>query len=123
MSPMDLLEVFRDSEDVFEVPAGTVIIEEGQEGDRMYVVMEGEVLISLKGRQLATAQPGEIVGEMALINSELRSATVTATTDCVLASIDQASFDSLLRHVPDFTLHVMNVLADRLKVAFEIIGE
>jgi len=120
---MDLLEVFKDSEDVFEVPAGTVIIEEGQEGDHMYVVMQGEVLISLKGRHLATAQPGEIVGEMALINAELRSATVTATTDCVLASIDQASFDSLLRHVPDFTLHVMNVLADRLKVAFEMIGE
>ena len=123
MSPIDLLEIFKDSEDVFEVPAGAVIIEEGQEGDHMYVVMEGEVRISLKGRHLATAQPGEIVGEMALINSELRSATVTATKDCVLASIDQASFDSLLRHVPDFTLHVMNVLAERLKVAFEIIGE
>jgi CRP/FNR family cyclic AMP-dependent transcriptional regulator len=120
---MDLLEVFRDSEDVVEFPAGAVIIEEGQEGDHMYVVMEGEVRISLKGRHLATALPGEIVGEMALINSELRSATVTAKTDCVLASIDQASFDSLLRHVPDFTMHVMSVLADRLKVAFEMIEE
>jgi CRP-like cAMP-binding protein len=120
---MDLLEIFKDSEDVAEFPAGAVIIEEGQEGDRMFVVMEGEVLITLKGRHLATASPGEIVGEMALINSELRSATVTARTDCLLASIDQASFDSLLRHVPDFTLHVMNVLADRLKVAFEIIEE
>ena len=120
---MDLLEVFRGSEDVVEFPAGAVIIEEGQEGDHMYVVMEGEVRISLKGRHLATALPGEIVGEIALINSELRSATVTAKTDCVLASIDQASFDSLLRHVPDFTVHVMSVLADRLKVAFEMIED
>lgn len=120
---MDLLEVFRDSEDVAEFPAGAVIIEEGQEGDHMYVVMKGEVRISLKGRQLATASPGEIVGEMALINSDLRSATVTAKTDCVLASIDQASFDSLLRHVPDFSMHVMSVLADRLKVAFEMIED
>jgi len=120
---MDLLEVFKDSEDVVEFPAGAVIIEEGQEGDHMYVVMKGEVRISLKGRQLATASPGEIVGEMALINSDLRSATVTAKTDCVLASIDQASFDSLLRHVPDFSMHVMNVLADRLKVAFEMVED
>lgn len=120
---MDLLEIFKDSEDVVEFPAGAVIIEEGLEGDHMFVVMEGEVQISLKGRHLATALPGEIVGEMSLINSELRSATVTAKSDCVLASIDQASFDSLLRHVPDFTLHVMNVLADRLKVAFEMIEE
>jgi CRP-like cAMP-binding protein len=120
---MDLLEIFKESEDVVEFPAGAVIIEEGQEGDHMYVVMQGEVEVSLKGKHLATAEPGEIVGEMALINSELRSATVTATTDCVLASIDQGSFDSLLRHVPDFTVHVMNVLADRLKVAFEMIED
>ena len=123
MNDMDLLEIFKDSEDVVEFPAGAVIIEEGREGDLMYVVMEGEVLISLKGRHLATASPGEIVGEMALINSELRSATVTASTDCVLASIDQTSFDALLRHVPDFAVHVMNVLAERLKVAFEMIED
>lgn len=118
---MDLLEIFKDSQDVIEFPAGSVIIEEGEEGDHMYVVMQGEVLISLKDRLLATVLPGEIVGEMALINSELRSATVTAKTDCVLASIDHGSFDSLLRHVPEFTIHVMNVLAERLKVAFELI--
>jgi len=118
---MDLLEVFKDSEDLVEFPAGAVIITEGQTGSHMYVVMQGEVSISLKNKLLATAGPGEIVGEMALINAEIRSATVTAITDCVLASIDQGSFDALLRHVPDFSLHVMNVLADRLKVAFELI--
>ena len=118
---MDLLEVFRDSEDVVEFPAGAVIIEEGQEGDHMYVVMEGEVRISLKGRHLATALPGEIVGEMALINSDIRSATVIADTPCVLAHIDQSSFESLMKYVPDFTMHVMNVLAGRLSSAYELI--
>ena len=123
MNDMDLLEIFKDSEDVVEFPAGAVIIEEGQEGDLMYVVMEGEVLISLKGRHLATASPGEIVGEMALINPDLRSATVTALTDTRMAVIDQSSFDALLQYVPDFTMHVMNVLADRLKGAFAMIGD
>lgn len=118
---MDLLEVFKNSEDLLEFPAGAVVLEEGQEGSTMYVVMKGEVAISLKDRILATAGPGEIVGEMALINKEMRSATVKATTDCVLAMIDQSSFDSLLRHVPEFTLHVMNVLAGRLKTAYEMI--
>jgi len=118
---MNLLEVFKDSEDLLEYPAGAVVIEEGKEGDVIYVVMKGEVTISLKKKVLASAGPGEIVGEMALISSEMRSATVTAKTDCVLAVIDQASFDSLLRHVPEFTLHIMNVLADRLKTAYEMI--
>jgi CRP-like cAMP-binding protein len=121
MNAMDLLDIFKDSEDLVEFPAGAVVITEGQTGNHMYVVMQGEVSISLKNNLLATAGPGEIVGEMALINADIRSATVTAKTDCVLASIDQGSFDALLRHVPDFSLHVMNVLADRLKVAFDLI--
>lgn len=118
---MDLLEVFKDSEELVEFPAGTVILSEGQGGNSMYVVMEGELSISLGDKLLATARPGEIIGEMALINSEIRSATVTAKTDCVLASIDQASFNSMLRHVPDFTLHVMDILAARLRTTFEMI--
>ena len=118
---MDLLEVFKDSDDLVDYPAEAVIFTEGVEGNCMYVVMEGEVIISLHDKILATAQPGEIVGEMALINSDIRSATVTAKTDCLLALIDQSSFESLIQHVPDFTQYVMNVLGDRLKVAFEMI--
>jgi CRP-like cAMP-binding protein len=119
---MDLLEVFKDSEDILAYPAGTVIAVEGSAGDQMYVVMQGEVTISVKGTILAVASAGDIVGEMALINSNIRSATVTAKTDCRLALIDQASFNSLLRYVPDFSLHVMKVLADRLKHAYEVMG-
>jgi len=118
---MDLLEVFKDSDDLVEFPAGSVIIAEGQEGDNMYVVMDGEVSISIRNRVIARVPPGEIVGEMALINSEIRSATVTAETDCVMAMIDQSSFASLLQHVPDFSIHVMTVLADRLQNAYELI--
>ena len=120
---MDLLEVFDDSEDLVDFPAGAEIMTEGKEGNHMYVVMTGEVSISLKNKVLATAKRGEIVGEMALINSDIRSATVTATTDCQLALIDQSSFGSLLRHVPDFSLHVMNVLAERLQHAYEMIED
>jgi CRP/FNR family transcriptional regulator, cyclic AMP receptor protein len=118
---LDLLEIFSDTSDLETFPAGTVILEEGTEGDLMYVVVEGEAAVSLRGKELAIARPGEIVGEMALINSELRSATVTAKTDCKLAAIDQASFESLLRHVPDFSKFVMTLLASRLLNAYEMI--
>ena len=120
---MDLLEIFKDSRDLVDFPAGSVIITEGQEGNQMFVVMEGEAVITLKNRELATAGRGEIVGEMALITSEIRSATVTARTDCTLAQIDQRSFESLLRYVPDISIHIMNVLASRLQTACEMIEE
>lgn len=118
---MDLLEIFKDFEALETFPAGATIIEEGAEGHVMYVVVEGEVSITLKDKEIALAGQGEIVGEMALISSDLRSATVTATTDCKLAPIDQVSFESMLRHVPDFSMHVMNVLASRLQHAYEMI--
>lgn len=120
---MDLIEIFQDSEDLVEFTAGSAIITEGEEGNLMYVVMNGEAAISLKNKELATAGPGEIIGEMALINSELRSATVTAKTDCTLAQIDQKSFESLLRYVPDFSMHIMNVLTNRLQSAYDLIEE
>jgi len=118
---MDLLEIFKDSGDLVEFPAGAVILTEGNEGNHMYVVMKGEVAISLNGTHLAAARAGEIVGEMALINVDIRSATVTAKTNCQLALIDQSSFEALVRHVPDFSMHVMNVLAQRLQLAYEMI--
>lgn len=120
---MDLLEIFKDSEDLVDYPAGSVIITEGEGGTQMYVVMEGEALISLKGKELATAGQGELVGEMALISSDIRSATVTAQTDCTLALIDQKSFESMLRYVPDFSIYVINLLANRLQTAYEKIEE
>ncbi|MEJ8567184.1 Crp/Fnr family transcriptional regulator [Elongatibacter sediminis] len=118
---MDLLETFKDSDDLADFPAGTVLMEEGAEGNEMYVVVEGQVRVTLKNHELAVAGPGEIVGEMALINSDIRSATVVTLTDCRLAVIDQISFEALLRHVPDFSSHVMGVLAGRLKNAFDLI--
>jgi len=119
---MNLLDIFKDSEDLVDYPAGEVVFSEGLEGKIMYVVIEGEVEISLHDKVLARAGPGEIVGEMALINSKIRSATVTTVTDSVLAVIDQSSFESMLRHVPEFTMHIMNVLTERLESAYERIA-
>lgn len=120
---MNLLDVFANSDDLVEFPAGATIIHEGEKANHMYVVMKGDVIISLKTRVLARAYPGDIIGEMALVNSDIRSATVTARCDCQLVMIDESSFNALLKHVPDFTLHVMNVLATRLRSAYDMIDE
>lgn len=121
--PMDLLEIFTDTTDLETYPAGSVIIEHGARGETMFVVVEGEASISLQGRELAIARPGEIVGEMALLSAQPRSATVTALTDCKLATIDQSSFECLLRSVPHFASFVMTLMASRLRSAYEMIED
>lgn len=119
--PMNLLEIFTDTSDLEAYPAGTPIIEQGTTGETMYVVVEGEVNITLKGRELAIARPGEIVGEMSLLSAQPRSATVTALTDCRLAPIDQANFKTLLRNVPHFANFVMTLMASRLRSACKMV--
>ncbi len=119
---MNLLEIFENSGDMLKFPAGATIFKEGSVGDFMYVVMEGAIRLSLRNEFLAEVSAGGIVGEMALLDSDDRSATATAITDCLLAPIDLHSFKMLIQHTPDFALHVMNVLADRLRLANEKIA-
>ena len=116
---MDLLEVFRESADLIRYPAGSIVFGEGAKAEFMYVIMEGEITLSLHGHTIAVVSPGAIFGEMALLDSKVRSATSTAASDCVLVPIDIHSFKSLIQYTPDFALHVMNVLAQRLRRANE----
>jgi CRP/FNR family transcriptional regulator, cyclic AMP receptor protein len=97
------------------VGAGTRIFEEGEAGDKMYVVRSGSVALSAHGRELETVEPGGLFGEMALIDREPRSATAEAATDCELVAIDKRRFWFLVQETPYFAEIVMRVMADRLR--------
>jgi len=116
---MNLLEVFSETEDLVSLPSHSILFEEGANADFMYVIMKGGISLSLHGTVVGTAHQGDVIGEMALLGSEPRSATATTVTDCVLAPIDVHSFKLLIQHTPEFALHVMNLLADRLRFANE----
>ena len=119
---MDLLEVFQGSADLISLDAGSVLFEEGEAAEFMYVIVEGTLELTLLGRKLARSSSGAIVGEMALLGTNERSATATAVSDCKLAPIDVHSFKLLIQHTPDFALHVMEVLARRLRMANEALA-
>jgi len=81
-----------------EVAAGSVIVREGDPGDRFYVLLSGVAGVSqsaLGERRVLRA--GEFFGEVALTMQVPRTATVTAMTPCVVASCDTATFDELVR--------------------------
>ena len=118
---MNLLEIFENSDDLLKFPAGTTIFKEGAVGDFMYVIVAGRIRLSLQNEYIGEESAGGIVGEMALIDLDKRSATATALTDCRLAPIDLHSFKLLIKHTPEFALHVMKVLVDRLRLANEMI--
>lgn len=112
---MNLLELFGQSVDDRNFSAGEWLFHEGTPGDLVYVLLEGEVEISVRGEVLWLAQPGDLLGEMALIDTKSRSASAQAKTDCTVAAVGEQRFLELVGRTPEFSLHVMRVLADRLR--------
>ena len=101
--------------------AGTVLFEEGQPGDYMYVVQAGEVeirrVVGETERVLAVLSAGEFFGEMAILNARPRSATAIVRTDARLVVIEGKTFEAMLRARPEIALRIIRTLALRLDSA------
>lgn len=105
------------------IAAGTVLFRQGEQGEEMVLLLAGSLRVTLTTDPhelcLAIAQPGEVLGEMALIDGEPRSATVTAEEPCELLVLDRPAFLSLLREEPDIALFVLRGMAARLRESIE----
>lgn len=98
---------------VSEVAAGSVIMREGEKGDRLFCLVAGEVEVRRGERVLVRLGAGETIGEMELIDMNPRSATVTALTPCTLYALARRDILALQREdLPAFTLVIMNLARD-----------
>ena len=81
-----------------EVSAGNAVIEEGESGDRFYVVLSGMFTVSQKSvGARSVLRPGDYFGEVALAMGVPRTASVRALTQATVASCDRATFDEFIR--------------------------
>jgi CRP-like cAMP-binding protein len=112
MNPADL---FRQETDTLQLAPGDFLFREGDKGENMYVLLEGEIQILLGDFVLETVGPGALIGEMALIHDNPRTAGAVAKTPCRLAEISRRRFHFLVQQTPHFATHVMKTLADRLR--------
>jgi len=102
--------------------AGSVIFREGDEANQLFVIKSGEVRVQIGNRTVRELGADDIFGEMALIDSEPRSATVTAITDVELVPVSEKQFLFLVSQTPFFALKVMRVLAQRLRATNKTFG-
>jgi len=97
--------------------AGEEVFAEGESGDALYLVLEGRVRVHRQDRVIAELGERECFGEMALLDSEPRSASVTATVASSLLKISREDFQELMAEKPEIALGVIRVLSRRLRGA------
>lgn len=95
--------------------AGERLFSAGDAGDQMFLVLEGKVNVLVGEKIVATIGLHGIVGEMALVDLEPRSATAVVSDAGEVALINRDTFLELLREQPSFALYVMGILAKRLR--------
>ena len=99
--------------------AGETVVREGEYGDELFVVLSGKLAVSKGGTELDQIGPGGHIGEMALIRTTPRSATVTAVEPCELVLLRRRDFFEVIRTEPSVAVKLLwqfvLVLADRLE--------
>ena len=120
---MKLHEMFRDWEETEEYKARAVIFTEREPADVMYIVISGDVELTLLDEPLGMESPGGMIGEMAMVApTATRSATATALTKVKLARLNRDQFRAFVGENTEFAFRIMAVLANRLIVANSVIA-
>jgi CRP/FNR family cyclic AMP-dependent transcriptional regulator len=116
LSRKDLTQLARVAEDL-EVAPGTVLCKEGEIGREFFVIVDGKVKVTRKGRRVAMRGSPDFLGEIALLEELPRTATVTAETSVRLFVLTGKDFRYLLDENPSVERKVLRALARRLAEA------
>ena len=100
--------------DEIRVPAGRTVIRQGDLGQEFAVIVDGTADIVKDGEVVATIGPGAYFGEVALLDSITRTASVVAATDLVLEVLDRRGFNTLLDDLPRLSRSMLRGMAHRL---------
>jgi CRP-like cAMP-binding protein len=100
-----------------DLPAGTDLVREGEPGDALFLILEGEALVQREGHEVGRVGPGSHFGELAILDGAPRSATVVAATDVKVAVLGIRMFRTLLREFPELAEQLLVGLAGELRAA------
>ena len=101
--------------DEIDIPEGRVLTRQGDPGWECFVIVAGQAKATVPGSGTASLGPGDVVGEMSLLDQGPRSATVTANSDMHLLVLTSRSFSALINQVPLVARRIMAELAGRLR--------
>jgi len=129
-SPGIALEFFKAAGKPEKVPQGSTFFAENQKArpyffmrDKMYLLLDGEVELMARRKNIGTVKKGQIFGEMTSITHAPRSASAVAKTPCRVIALDDKQFHAGLRKQPAFALMLMSIMIGRLRETIAKLAE
>lgn len=125
LTPGEISELLGNAEKCIFSP-GSIIVKEGTNGNHMYVILNGDAIVTKTGRdgevELARLTPADSFGEMSLADNEARSASVRADSDCVLVRLSDQVMMSKAEIGVKVYRNIAQVLSARLRTADEMLA-
>lgn len=112
---MTILDLFTGWRNTADYASGSIIFSESDSAEDIFIVLEGEVELTLHGISLGRETAGGIIGEMAFIDEAKLNATATAVGAVKLARVNRDQFSDLIRTNAEFSLHALAEMARRLR--------
>ena len=112
LSKKELTAVARQTDEI-DVPAGKVLIRQGEIGHEFFVIEEGTAEVTRDGQKVTELKAGDFFGEMALLDDDRRTATVTALSPMTLIVMTRAEFRALDKTLPQVHETVSEAIAQR----------
>lgn len=116
LEPATIVKNFQKIPEPRKISQGENIFIEGENGNLMYGIIEGQVEFLVEDKIVETLTKGDIFGIGALVHKDqIRASTARAKTDCIVAEIDQERFMFLVQQTPMFALLALQSYSDRLR--------
>lgn len=101
--------------DIVDLPVDRVLMTQGESGHEMFVLVSGSGRVERDGATIDSAGPGDVLGEIALLDGGPRTATVTLTEASRLLILARREFHDLMDEFPEIRLQVLEAVAQRLR--------
>jgi CRP/FNR family cyclic AMP-dependent transcriptional regulator len=109
--------------DEVETEAGQVLIGQEEFGQELLIIVDGSAEVTRDGHHVRDVGPGDVIGEIALLDGGPRTATVTAREPTTVLSISKRAFDTVLDRVPGLSHELLRALAARLREAADAVDD
>jgi CRP-like cAMP-binding protein len=100
-----------------DTPAGQVLLRQGEFGQELLIIVDGAAEVTRDGQHVRDLGPGDVLGEIALLDGKPRTATVTTREPTTVLSVKKRAFDTMLDRVPGLPHELLRALATRLRDA------